>query len=120
LARQGGKTIPDKLYTAKGDDGTTGLLGGDRVPKYDPRLEAYGTLNEATSCTGLARATVKSGAVLTHTFPPATVIVTYTVVMTAANGCGSSIASKLVPVILIPRSIYLPVVLKIMRSFGKS
>jgi hypothetical protein len=105
LARQGGKTIPDKLYTAKGDDGTTGLLGGDRVPKYDPRLEAYGTLNEATSCTGLA---------------PATVIVTYTVVMTAANGCGSSIASKLVPVILIPRSIYLPVVLKIMRSFGKS
>jgi cob(I)alamin adenosyltransferase len=52
--------MPFKPYTAKGDDGYTGLLGGGRVPKYDPRPEAYGTLDEATSVMGLARATVKS------------------------------------------------------------
>ena len=46
----------DKLYTARGDDGYTGLLGAGRVPKYDPRPEAYGTLDEATSFMGLARA----------------------------------------------------------------
>jgi cob(I)alamin adenosyltransferase len=49
-----------KPYTAKGDDGYTGLLGAERVPKYDPRPEAYGTLDEATSVMGLARATTKS------------------------------------------------------------
>ncbi|HKC19337.1 MAG TPA: ATP:cob(I)alamin adenosyltransferase, partial [Candidatus Dormibacteraeota bacterium] len=32
-----------------GDDGTTGLLGGGRVPKDDPRVEAYGTVDEASS-----------------------------------------------------------------------
>jgi cob(I)alamin adenosyltransferase len=52
--------MPAKLYTARGDDGYTGLLGGGRVPKYDPRPEAYGTLDEASSAMGLARATVKS------------------------------------------------------------
>ncbi len=49
-----------KLYTARGDDGYTGLLGKGRVPKYDPRPEAYGTLDEASSFMGLARATIKS------------------------------------------------------------
>ncbi len=49
-----------KLYTARGDDGYTGLLGQGRVPKYDPRPEAYGTLDEASSAMGLARATIKS------------------------------------------------------------
>jgi len=52
--------MPHKLYTATGDDGYTGLLGSERVPKYDPRPEAYGTLDEATSAMGLARATIKS------------------------------------------------------------
>ena len=52
--------MPAKLYTGRGDDGTTGLIGGERVPKYDPRPEAYGTLDEASSVMGLARATVKS------------------------------------------------------------
>lgn len=49
-----------RFYTAKGDDGYTGLLGEGRVPKYDPRPEAYGTLDEATSAMGVARATIKS------------------------------------------------------------
>lgn len=39
-----------------GDDGMTGLLGGGRVPKDDPRVEAYGTVDEASSVLGLARA----------------------------------------------------------------
>jgi len=39
-----------------GDDGSTGLLGGGRVPKDDPRVEAYGTVDEASSALGLGRA----------------------------------------------------------------
>ncbi len=44
------------MATGVGDDGTTGLLFGGRVPKDDPRTEAYGTVDEAVSCLGLARA----------------------------------------------------------------
>jgi cob(I)alamin adenosyltransferase len=39
-----------------GDDGSTGLLGGGRLPKDDPRIEAYGTVDEASSAIGLAKA----------------------------------------------------------------
>jgi cob(I)alamin adenosyltransferase len=39
-----------------GDDGTTGLLGGGRAAKDDPRVEAYGTVDEASSALGLAKA----------------------------------------------------------------
>jgi cob(I)alamin adenosyltransferase len=39
-----------------GDDGTTGLLGGGRTEKDDPRIEAFGTVDEASSALGLARA----------------------------------------------------------------
>lgn len=46
-----------KLYTGRGDDGTTSLIGGVRVPKYDAQPEAYGTLDEASAALGLARAT---------------------------------------------------------------
>jgi cob(I)alamin adenosyltransferase len=45
-----------KIYTRKGDDGTTSLWYGGRVPKDDLHTEAYGTLDEATSALGLARA----------------------------------------------------------------
>jgi cob(I)alamin adenosyltransferase len=44
------------FYTAKGDDGTTGLLGDGRVPKYHDRIEAVGALDEASAALGLARA----------------------------------------------------------------
>ena len=43
------------FYTAKGDDGTTGLLGDGRVPKYHVRMEAIGALDEASAAIGLAR-----------------------------------------------------------------
>jgi cob(I)alamin adenosyltransferase len=45
-----------QFYTRRGDDGTTGLLGPERVPKYDLRPEAYGTVDEAQAAMGLARA----------------------------------------------------------------
>ena len=45
-----------KIYTRKGDDGSTSLWYGGRVLKSHPRTEAYGTLDEANSALGLARA----------------------------------------------------------------
>ncbi len=55
-----------RIYTRKGDTGTTGLLfGGDRISKADPRADAYGTLDEAVSVLGLARAS--SGAATDRT-----------------------------------------------------
>lgn len=45
-----------KIYTRTGDDGTTGLYGGGRVPKADPRVEAYGTVDETSAAVGMARA----------------------------------------------------------------
>jgi cob(I)alamin adenosyltransferase len=45
-----------KIYTKKGDDGTTSLWYGGRVPKDSARTEAYGSLDEACSALGVARA----------------------------------------------------------------
>jgi cob(I)alamin adenosyltransferase len=45
-----------KFYTSTGDDGFTSLLGSGRVPKYHPRPEAVGTLDEASAALGAARA----------------------------------------------------------------
>lgn len=45
-----------KIYTRGGDRGETGLLGGDRVPKTDPRVEAYGSVDELNAGLGLALA----------------------------------------------------------------
>jgi cob(I)alamin adenosyltransferase len=53
-----------KLYTGKGDDGTTGLFYGGRVPKHDARPEAYGTVDEAQAAIGLARAAADRGSEL--------------------------------------------------------
>jgi cob(I)alamin adenosyltransferase len=48
-----------RIYTKKGDDGTTGLLfGGDWVSKAALRTDAYGTTDEAVSALGLARAAI--------------------------------------------------------------
>jgi len=48
-----------KVTTGTGDTGYTGLLGEQRVPKYDPRPDTFGTVDEATSALGLARATTQ-------------------------------------------------------------
>src|SRR6267378_1524684 len=42
-----------KIYTRTGDDGSTGLGNGARVPKEDPRVEAYGTVDEANCAIGV-------------------------------------------------------------------
>ena len=44
-----------KIYTRTGDDGETGLYGGSRVRKDDPRIEAYGTIDELNAILGVAR-----------------------------------------------------------------
>ncbi len=45
-----------KIYTRTGDDGTTGLFSGDRVPKTHARVEAYGAVDELNAALGVARA----------------------------------------------------------------
>jgi cob(I)alamin adenosyltransferase len=50
-----------KLYTKTGDDGTTGLFGGGRVPKTSTRVAAYGTVDETNAAIGVARASPVDG-----------------------------------------------------------
>ena len=44
-----------KIYTKTGDNGTTGLLGGERVSKSDSKIEAYGTVDELNASVGMVR-----------------------------------------------------------------
>jgi cob(I)alamin adenosyltransferase len=53
--------VAAKIYTKKGDDGTTSLWYGGRVPKSHRRTEAYGTIDEAVSALGVARAACGPG-----------------------------------------------------------
>src|SRR5512132_3213865 len=55
---RGGDPMPriTRVYTRTGDDGTTGLGAGGRVPKDSPRIEAYGTVDELNSQIGVALA----------------------------------------------------------------
>src|ERR1700739_1513420 len=50
----------NRVYTRRGDSGQTSLAGGQRLPKNDIRIEAYGTIDELNSFVGLARETVAS------------------------------------------------------------
>ena len=50
----------NKIYTKTGDDGTTGLVRGPRRMKYDLRIEAFGTVDEANSFIGMARLSTAS------------------------------------------------------------
>ena len=45
-----------RIYTRSGDDGTTGLAGGERLPKDHPRIEAIGSVDELNAAIGLLRA----------------------------------------------------------------
>lgn len=49
------RSMPKRIYTRTGDDGTTSLFGGDRVDKGNPRIDAYGTVDETNSIVGVAR-----------------------------------------------------------------
>jgi cob(I)alamin adenosyltransferase len=46
---------PARIYTRTGDDGTTGLVGGQRVRKDSPRIECFGAVDECSTVIGLAR-----------------------------------------------------------------
>ena len=48
--------VLNKIYTKTGDDGTTALGTGERRPKYDLRIETYGTVDETNATIGLVRA----------------------------------------------------------------
>lgn len=52
-----------KIYTRTGDDGSTGLFGGGRVRKSDPRIECYGTIDELNAAIGLSAAAASAPAV---------------------------------------------------------
>jgi cob(I)alamin adenosyltransferase len=52
-----------KIYTKTGDKGETSLFGGTRVPKYNDRIEAYGTIDELNSYIGLIRDQKVSGTI---------------------------------------------------------
>ncbi len=56
--------VTTRLWTGKGDDGTTGLLYGGRAPKSSPQIEAVGAVDEAQAAIGLARAEVAGGSKL--------------------------------------------------------
>ena len=53
-----------KIYTRKGDDGTTGLLYGGRVPKDSAVIAANGAVDEAQASLGVARAAAEPGSEL--------------------------------------------------------
>jgi len=55
VRRSGGESLM-KIYTKTGDDGSTGLFGGQRVSKADPRIECYGTVDELNAAIGSAAA----------------------------------------------------------------
>ncbi len=54
-----------KIYTRKGDKGTTSLIGGTRVPKHHVRIEAYGTVDELNSWLGVVRDMAQDGHIRT-------------------------------------------------------
>jgi cob(I)alamin adenosyltransferase len=56
VTREWRYTSAVKIYTRTGDAGDTGLFGGGRVPKDDPRVEAYGDVDELNAVIGVARA----------------------------------------------------------------
>ena len=47
--------VLNKIYTRTGDDGSTALGSGERLPKYAPRVAAYGTVDETNAAIGMAR-----------------------------------------------------------------
>jgi len=59
----------DKVYTKGGDRGETSLIGGERVSKAAPRIEAYGTVDEVNATLGLVRTALESSAAGEHLIP---------------------------------------------------
>lgn len=56
--------VLNKIYTRTGDDGSTALGTGERVPKHAPRIWAYGTVDETNAAIGVARTHLQSEALI--------------------------------------------------------
>ena len=56
--------VLNRIYTRTGDDGTTALGSGERRPKYDLRISAYGTVDETNAAIGVARLHISGSAEL--------------------------------------------------------
>jgi cob(I)alamin adenosyltransferase len=56
----------NRIYTRTGDDGTTGLGNGERRPKFDQRVAAYGDVDETNSAIGLARLAISTSLSADH------------------------------------------------------
>src|SRR5947208_1453878 len=54
-------SLPMKIYTRTGDSGITGLIGGTRVSKSDPRLDCYGSIDELNAAIGLSAICTEEG-----------------------------------------------------------
>ena len=54
----------NRIYTRTGDDGTTGLVTGERRTKHDLRIETFGTVDEVNACIGAARVAAKADGTL--------------------------------------------------------
>lgn len=54
----------NRIYTRTGDNGTTGLVTGERRSKHDLRIDTYGTVDELNACIGVARLATKADEVL--------------------------------------------------------
>src|SRR5437773_8878122 len=52
-----------KIYTKTGDGGETGLFRGSRVPKHDPRVEAYGNVDELNALIGVLLPDLQTGSI---------------------------------------------------------
>lgn len=59
-----------KIYTKTGDKGTTRLVDGSCVEKFNPRVEAYGTVDELNSCLGLVRSLIVESDLKLHALSP--------------------------------------------------
>src|ERR1700721_3173543 len=53
--KEAGMVVLNRIYTRTGDDGTTALGSGERRPKYDLRIGAYGTVDETNAAVGIVR-----------------------------------------------------------------
>src|SRR4051812_27278106 len=53
--------VLNRIYTRTGDDGTTALGSGERRPKYDLRIAAYGTVDETNAAIGMVRLHLADG-----------------------------------------------------------
>ncbi len=81
----------NRVYTKKGDAGTTALAGGQRVSKADPRIAAYGDVDELCACVGLARQSSLEAAAATPARAPLAEMLL--VVQHQLFNCGSILAT---------------------------